>query len=292
MNLEKTKSKLNGVPGYLTTIEGANGLWRKQEWVSRPRSYNRHLSIRAEVNFDDSCGNGHNTFSITGEVYKPGASDIEMGGCLHEEIAKHFPELAPLIKYHLFSSDEPLHYISNTLYLAGDRCHRGCKKGEPYSWDTVIQFGDNPIQHKRDQRFIKFLLKQQDFDFQVIEVPYKPTGSDIYSYNFGPNYTFDRYDVKWHYCPFSSEDQALRFLYALQHCKPRFFKAETAWSEGKERQLEAARSAACWPEATDEELMQEPNALRKQLEARLPGLIAQFKTDITAAGLYWSPQEC
>jgi hypothetical protein len=41
-----------------------------------------------------------------------------MGGCCHDEVAKHFPELAPFIKWHLTSSDGPMHYIANTVYHA------------------------------------------------------------------------------------------------------------------------------------------------------------------------------
>lgn len=59
--------------------------------------------------------------------------------------------------------------------------------------------------------------------------------------------------------------------------------------EGKARQLDAARSSAIWPDATDEDLMQEPDQLRAALGARLPGLIESFKADITKAGLYWTP---
>lgn len=76
--------------------------------------------IKAKVRFDDECGNGHNTFSITGDIYIPGRRDIEAGGCLHKEIAEHFPELAPFIKWHLCSTDGPLHYIANTVYHADE----------------------------------------------------------------------------------------------------------------------------------------------------------------------------
>jgi len=41
---------------------------------------------------------------------------LEACGCLHDEIRQHFPELAHLIKWHLVSTDGPLHYIANTLY--------------------------------------------------------------------------------------------------------------------------------------------------------------------------------
>ena len=63
------------------------------------------------LRYDDQCGNGHNTFSMT-------ASGRDMGGCCHEEIVQAFPDLEPFIKWHLCSSDGPLHYIENTIYHA------------------------------------------------------------------------------------------------------------------------------------------------------------------------------
>lgn len=61
--------------------------------------------------------------------------------------------------------------------------------------------------------------------------------------------------------------------------------------EGKERDLDAARRVAVWPDATDAELMQEPEELRAALVARLPGLIAAMRADIEAAGFVWSPAD-
>lgn len=77
--------------------------------------------ITANVQHDDDCGNGHNTFAITADIqYKAGNGRWrdESGGCLHDEIAKRFPELAPLIKWHLCSTDGPMHYVANTVYHA------------------------------------------------------------------------------------------------------------------------------------------------------------------------------
>jgi hypothetical protein len=36
-------------------------------------------------------------------------------------VQEHFPELAPFLKWHLCSTDGPLHYIANTRYHAGFR---------------------------------------------------------------------------------------------------------------------------------------------------------------------------
>lgn len=97
------------------------------------------MLLIATVRYDDECGNGHNSFAITGGIYSskcPNSRDgVElspstgktrgwaMGGCVHEEIANHIPALRPFIKWHLVSSDAPLHYVANALYHAG-HCER------------------------------------------------------------------------------------------------------------------------------------------------------------------------
>ena len=163
----------------------------RKEYTERGKPY----VIYCRVRYDDRCNNGHNTFSITGEIWtRPKGRDCESCGCIHEEITKHFPELAPFIKWHLCSSDGPLHYLANTVFHASNRDHWGLLKGET-----------------------------------------RPG--------------------KYHLI-----------------------------GEGKERQLDCARSSAIWPEATDEQLTQEPEELRAALNARLPGLLAEFRTAIEILG--------
>lgn len=54
---------------------------------------------------------------------------------------------------------------------------------------------------------------------------------------------------------------------------------------GKERELDAARRAAIWPDATDEELMA-PD-LKERLLARLPALISEFRSVVEELGFQW-----
>jgi hypothetical protein len=129
--------EINGVKGRMFTIhEPVNGLHLNQKWrsFSRPiEGYGTNGQMTVEIRFDDQCRNGHQTFSITADVYTNESRrqrDIAACGCLHEDIEKVFPELAPLIKWHLVSTDGPLHYIANTLHHAGDKDCWGLKKGE------------------------------------------------------------------------------------------------------------------------------------------------------------------
>jgi hypothetical protein len=133
-------------PGRLThrtTKPGDEGgaRWLRQRWVSEPRfvkGYERDAQLRVELRYDDEHGNGHNTFAITGDVFviHHGRRVDLACGCLHEDIARVFRGLAPLIPWHLCSDDGPLHYVANTVYLAGDRDHWGLRAGETYQLKT------------------------------------------------------------------------------------------------------------------------------------------------------------
>lgn len=108
----------------------------KSQFTTKEKTFTeegKEYRIKVKVRYDDECGNGHNSFSITGQIDRKtqhGWYVDECGGCIHDEIVKHFPELKKYIKWHLVSSDEPIHYIANTIYLAGDKDYNGLRKGE------------------------------------------------------------------------------------------------------------------------------------------------------------------
>jgi len=108
-----------------TTQNQNSVLTKNQRKVFGPRaipSYGKGATITATVRYDDECGNGHNSFAITAEVVTPASkrrNDCEACGMLHDDIARIFPKLAPFLKWHLCSSDGPMHYVENSLYWAG-----------------------------------------------------------------------------------------------------------------------------------------------------------------------------
>lgn len=75
--------------------------------------------IRAKYGFTHFQGQDP-YWSITGEIEwkaRNGRWVEHSVGCLHEEIVKHFPELAPVIRWHLCATPSgPMHYESNALY--------------------------------------------------------------------------------------------------------------------------------------------------------------------------------
>lgn len=242
---------VHGVPGRLThrTVRqpGELAVWCNQKWISEARpidGYGTGAALRVELRFDDECRNGHNTFAITAEVRRPKARDIEAGGCMHEEIARIFPELEPLIKWHLVSSDSPMHYVANAVYHAGDRDYRGLRKGEV----RQLRNGRTGVPCWR-------LVAMQDG--APVEVP--------------------RGFVESAECP-----TTVPLL---------LWEPYNIVGEGKDRDLDAARSCAVWPEATDAELSVEPEQLRAVLAARLPALQAAFQAAMLGAGFVWAPAD-
>lgn len=299
----ETAHTMHGVPGRMFARHPKTPeLWINQTWTSAARpvdGYGVPATMRVNARFDDSCKNGHNTFAITADVrtddrrYKRDNGWLA-GGCMHAEITERFPELAHLIPWHLTSDDGPMHYIADAVYLAGDRDHSGRRAGQMSAWAEAVSFGAVPIKHHLKDAFARFLQDATPhpgagrFDFEVIRIDHSDRGRPG-KYQFAPKHTFGGFGTAWHECPFDTELEALEFLDALQNHAPQFHRVATAWSEGKARELDAARRAAAWPEATDAELCQEPEALKAALAARLPDLLRRFRADIEGAGFLWQP---
>lgn len=212
----------------------------KQVKTYGPKTYSeggRTYRITARVRFDDECGNGHNTFSITADIdEKRGNQWCEYsGGCCHKEVAKHFPELAGLLKWHLCAWDGPMHYVANTVYHAGDKDCYGLRAGE----SRQIHNGKTGLPC--------WILESPDVQRHV--------------------------DAKE--CPPSPGESKYVPLMRV--------------GEGKARDLDAARSCAVWPDASDADLT--APGLKERLEARLPALLEEFRAAVESIGMEWSADE-
>ena len=159
---------------------------------------------------------------------------------MHDDIARVYPELAHLIKWHLCSTGEPLHYIANAVYLASDRDCHGLRKGEK----RQIHNG-----------------KTGQPSWELVAI--RPDGEAV------PTYKLPEY----------ADGEKPTSEYRLE------WQPWYRVGEGKERELDAARRAACWPEATDEELT--TPGLEERLKARLPKLLEDFRRDVEAIGFTW-----
>lgn len=301
----KAPLEVFGYAGMVTRRPLDDQRWLEQRWVSAARTVQFDgtcFVVEATIRFDDSCDNGHNSFSITGRAWAGSrAGEPDCGGCIHDLIEAAFPDLAPLIPFHLNDARGPMHYITNTLYLASYRDYRGLKKGEPYAWTQGVRFGSSPITVPLSDAFAAWLKDALDFrekapaddpnrpSLEIVEVPH--VKAPHASYQFPPKYTLGSYGGGiWHKSPFNTRREAEEFSSALLGSYT-FLKIPTMFSEGKERELAAARAAANWPEATDEQLCLPRDELKALLEARLPGLNARFRETLERAGLLWAPAE-
>lgn len=131
---------------------------QKRTFTKRIKFEGEPCKMTVVIRYDDKCNNGHNTFSITGTIKN---SIIDIGGCIHEEIEKYFPEFKHLIKWHLCTSDGPLQYITNTKYWVKYNNITIAKKH--VIWGVTSQDTDNNLKLLNDETFLMgrlpFLLK-------------------------------------------------------------------------------------------------------------------------------------
>ncbi len=81
---------------------------------------NGKAKIYVKIELGDPHKNGHNDFSITADIYeklKNGRWGHISGGCIHDEILKHFPEFQIFVDLHLSDDNGvPMYPIANNPY--------------------------------------------------------------------------------------------------------------------------------------------------------------------------------
>jgi hypothetical protein len=78
-------------------------------------------TIYVKIRLNDECKNGHQDFSITGDIYEAGKPKTDRyfisGGCIHEDILKHFPEFKIFVDLHLCDyKGIPMYAVENGYY--------------------------------------------------------------------------------------------------------------------------------------------------------------------------------
>lgn len=228
----------------------------------------KYKLLKVEIRWDDSCGNGRNSFAITGEIWasskegKAYGRDCECCGCIHDEIIKHLPHLEKYIRWHGMFADAPMHYVANTMYHVSDKDCWGRRKGEGYAFEPhlLVSSTVGETTATSSHRISKELA-------DALAPLTKHPG----------NYYDVRDDAE------NDKDRVLHYESTKDFVV--LTSLPTLFSEGKERDLNAARSCAVWPDATDEELLADD--LEEKLLARIPSLITDFKHDVEELGLQW-----
>jgi hypothetical protein len=210
-----------------------------------------HGKLVIHIRYDDKCGNGTNYFAITASMYRDGRE--WGGGCLHDDIKAHAPKLAHLIKWHLMSSNEPMHYVSNTIYHAQDTDCNGYKKGEHSAFKTLV-ISD----HISEQGPVTIYTSGQMY------------------FNNQNNSNLEKCNDKetLHLNKFT---ESLKVPYQVVKVNSPF-----SISEGKDSDINAARRSAIWHDATIDQLLS-----KKALTERLPSLRLEFVKMIESLGMVY-----
>lgn len=302
-----------GVTGHLYREKPlANGLFKRQFWRATRKLRPSHCQwvkrnadkiFTVTLRFDDQCGNRYQNFSAT--CWYGGENGG--GGANHELIVEHFPELEPLMKWHL-SSTKAASGIGNALFFAGNLDCSGRAAGQPRAWQDMVQVDGCPIPFPVDtySGVWKWIRQQYEFNvnlahhysltqakknpdyrvFKVRQLDYLKEGERV---SYAPKYCFEGSPADaWYKAAFDQREVAEGFAEALNRQIITFTKAPRDWSKGKEREFDLARRAAIWPDASEEVLSLPKDELRAVLEGRELILMQEFKQAMTVdCGFEW-----
>lgn len=286
------ENTLNTLPSSILTKN------QKKHIIKHFKENDKNYTLFINLRFDDECNNGHNSFAITGSIYEIDSNarlvidrKCITSGAIHDEISKYAPEFRHLIKWHLTSTDGPMHYLANTLYHASDLDCWGRSKGEPYNFARKLKFDNSPFLYKPSKELLSFIdlvgISANWKDFKIVEIHHKNSRHKN-EYQFPPKYSFNSMDIEeWYKAPFDNIQEANNFVAAMSSCKIEIVEEATAFGEGKDRDFKAARNSAVWSEATDEQLSLPAEDLKKLLLERLPALMQNFKSDIEKLGFIY-----
>ena len=114
--------------------------------------------IQVKIRLDDPCKNGHDDFSITGSYWYKGnrkMHDPDLGGCIHEEILKHFPEFKIFVDLHLSDRNGvPMYADANGFY----HLTRVDKKTFLGYYPGITSKDYETLKYAADQEHYKYLL--------------------------------------------------------------------------------------------------------------------------------------
>lgn len=225
-------------------------------------------TLKIHIRYDDKCGNGHNSFSITGSC----GGNNGIGGCIHDFIAEQKPELKKYLKWHLCGSNEPMHYLANSMYHAKEIKPNTV----PRFYDYYLKFEGISFTFKLDKRFKSFLESYNGESLEVVAVKH-PRDSKTYS----DNYTFSNCTLDWYKCLFREERKAVEMANALMSRPFEITRQISSYRDEKIPDLKAARRSAIWFDAELSDFTEE------KLMARLPKLIEEFRKDVESLGFVY-----
>ena len=113
--------------------------------------------LDVKISLDDDCKNMCCDWSITGDIYKIAKNGRLIywgGGCIHEDIPKHFPKLKKFVVLHLSDCHgAPMYAVENGYYIMNKE---GKENAREYLRATDEEI--NILSTAGDKQYFKFLL--------------------------------------------------------------------------------------------------------------------------------------
>ncbi len=143
--------------------------------------------INVNIKLSDDCKNGHEDFSITGEIYeilKNGRKREYAFGAIHEDILKHFPEYKIFIDLHLCDFNGATMYtLENGFYNL-----KNLNKDKFINYFNINESQYNVLKNSVNSVHFAFLVYDLELSIQwrekalkAIEVLEEKTGSKFES---------------------------------------------------------------------------------------------------------------
>lgn len=203
------------------------------------------------------------------------------GPVSRDSLEQFWPDFIGAEVYHGCSLQGPLHYIVNTVYLAGTR--------DCFGWEAWEQRKANvsglPL-WKADTKDLFHLVESLEQP-APLELRYEPLLVEK-TMKWGPNKGIpvgqpQKDDEGRHLWLISGKP--LPLVRSVEAPAPLVYAFKPYLGEGKARELDLARRSAMWLDATDEELSVSSEELKAALEARLPKLLLELKGVVEQFGM-------
>lgn len=234
-----------------------------------------------------SCGRREFSMSLETQVCNPyGRWEAISGGglwpgCSSMPVLRaYWPQFEHAVMFSGCSSKGPLHYLDNTVYLAGTR---DCFGGEP------------GVQRRNRAGDLLWVVDEPGVCSQVAssEQPadlvwcYEPMLVEK-EMDWGPNKGLPigakQLDADGNHL-WRMPSGTLPLVRSKEAPEPLVFAYKPLLGKGKARELDQARRSAIWYDATDEQLSVPEAELRQALQDRLPALIWQLKAIVESFGM-------
>ena len=128
---------------------------------------NEKLTVK--ICLTDECKNGHQDFSITGNLYERRNDSYKWvaGGCLHNEILRFFPQYKMFVDLHLCDySGAPMHAVANMHYhMKEGKFNSNDRKEKPFKEEFCKYYRITSLQFdelKKAQNKTHFAIILQD----------------------------------------------------------------------------------------------------------------------------------